>query len=137
MQDIISNISVTQVLNPVLSTSARTSSSVDLQGFQTCLLIAHMGQTLDTLNGSNYWTIKVQHSDNNSAWSDTTSTDFKNGNASYVVNSSSLDEAAYTFGYIGTKRYVRLQILNTGTHSSGTPMGATCLRGEASLLPVV
>lgn len=137
MQDMINNISISQLLNPVLSTSARSSTGLDLQGYQGCVLVANIGLSLDTLNGSNYWTVKAQHSDNNSSWSDAASTDIKGGVASYTVNSSSLDEVAYLFGYIGTKRYVRLQALPTGTHTSGTPMGVVGLRGEASLMPVV
>lgn len=136
MQDLISNISATQIINPVLSVSARTSATVDLQGYQGCVIIVNIGLTLDALNSSNYWTLKVQHSDNASSWSDTTSADFKNATATYVVNSTALDETAYLFGYIGTKRYVRAQIVNSGTHSSGTPMGASVVRGEPALLPV-
>ncbi len=136
MQDISSNISVTQLLTPVMSTTAKTSTSIDLQGFQACLVLIHIGFSLDTLGAGLFWTLKLQHSDNNSTWSDVVAADVNSGVTSYVVNSAALDEAVYKFGYLGNKRYLRAQALPTGTHTSGTPLGMIAVRGEAALMPV-
>ena len=99
-------------------------------------MLIHIGLSADTLAGGLFWTLKVQHSDNNSTWSDAAGVDFNSGIASYVVNSSALDEAVYKFGYLGNKRYLRAQALPTGTHTGGTPLGMIAIRGDAALMPV-
>lgn len=137
MKDLISNISITQPLNPILATSTRTGSSVDLRGYNSCVLVANIGFSLDTLTGSLYWTVKIQHSDNGSSWSDCATTDVYGGVVSYVIDAAAEDETAYKFGYAGEKRYVRLVNTPTGVISSGMPMGFTAIRSTASLSPVV
>ena len=37
----------------------------------------------------------------------------------------------YRVGYVGGKRYVRVVLAKTGTHSNGTPLGAMIVRGHA------
>ena len=107
MRDLYHNVLATQVLNPVVSTSTKTSSAIDLQGFNATSVIFAVGLAGDTLTGSVYWTLKLQHSDDDTTYTDTSTTDINAGNATTVVNSSSLDETAYSFGYIGAKRYLK------------------------------
>ena len=54
-----------------------------------------------------------------------------------MVNSSSLDETAYGFGYIGNKRYLKGIATPTGTHTNGTPIGILAMRDSAAYRPVV
>lgn len=136
MRDLVDNIGVSQILNPVNATTTRISNSVDRQGYNSLLMVVNVGQSLDTLSGSIYWTIKPQHSDDNSSFSDCATDDVQGGVASYVVNSSSLDRAAYKFGYKGSKRYVRITAVNTGTHTNGTTYAATALRSNPAVAPV-
>lgn len=136
MRDIVSNIHVSQPLNPILSTSTRTSSGVDRQGFNGVLLVMQFGATLDTINGSNYWTAKIQHSDDNSSYSDAAADDVQGGVVSYVVNSLSLDETLYKFPYKGSKRYTRLVCTTTGTHVNGTPLAVFAVKSDPSSAPV-
>lgn len=136
MKDLYHNLSVLQVLHPVTTITTRTSTSIDLRGFGSANVICSFGQTFDALSGSVYWTVKLQHSDDNSAFSDVTTADLYNGSASYVIDSSSKDEALYSFGYKGAKRYVRAVCTASGTHSNGTPIAMYGLRGDAGLMPV-
>ena len=39
--------------------------------------------------------------------------------------------ATYRVGYVGGKRYIRTTIAKTGTHSTGTPLGTTVIKGNA------
>lgn len=137
MRDLYHNVLATQVLSPVTATTAKTSSTIDLQGFNSVSVVFAVGQSGDALSGSLYWTLKLQHSDDDSSYSDAAATDINAGAATIVVNSPSLDEAAYSFGYIGGKRYLQAVATPTGSISSGVPIGIVALCGTAAYRPVV
>jgi hypothetical protein len=137
MRDLYHGVLVTQCLNPVVSSTTKTSSAIDLQGFNAVSVVFAVGQSGDTLSGSVYWTLKLQHSDDDSVYTDVSAADISSGTATAIVNSSSLDETAYSFGYIGSKRYLKAVAIPTGTHSNGTPIGMVALRGTPSYSPVV
>jgi hypothetical protein len=137
MRDTYHNVLVTQHLNPVVSTATKTSSAIDLQGFNSCSVVFPMGLSGDTLSGSVYWTLKLQHSDDDSVYSDVTASDVHDGAATIVVDSSAEDEMPYSFGYAGNKRYLKAVATPTGTHTNGTPIGMLALRSEAGYSPVV
>lgn len=136
MRDLTNNISMLQPLNPVGSTTTKTSSAVDLQGFDSGAVIVLMGLSGDTLSGSVFWTLKLQESDSDSTgFTDVVLANLTNGAATYVVNSSALDETCYSFGYIGSKRYIRAVATSTGTHTNGTPIGMLAIRGRPNYRP--
>jgi hypothetical protein len=59
-----------------------------------------------------------------------------NSSATLVLNNTTLDKAAYSFGYQGSKRYLKAVATPTGTHSVGTPIGVVALRGTGAYSPV-
>lgn len=137
MRDLYHNIKVTQALNPVVATNTKTSSTIDLKGFDSAVIAIAVGQSGDTLSGSVYWTLAILHSDDDSSYSAVAAADLSNGANSLVVNSSALDETIYNFGYTGAKRYLRATATPTGTHTNGTPMGIVALRGTPSYMPAM
>ncbi|MEQ1705251.1 MAG: hypothetical protein ABL867_04685 [Rickettsiales bacterium] len=137
MRDLHHNVLVTQHLNPVVSTATKTSTAIDLQGYNGANIIFSIGQSGDTLSGSVYWTLKLQHSDDDSTYSDTAAADLNSPSLTNVVNSSSLDRTSYSFGYQGNKRYLKAVATPTGTHTNGTPIAIVALRGSASYNPVI
>ena len=136
MHDLYHNIAVQQALNPVTATSNQTSAAIDLRGFNSATVVFAVGQSGDTLSGSLCWTLKLQDSDDNSSYSDVTTAGLVNSAASYVIDDAAKDETAYSFGYIGGKRYLKAVATKTGTHTNGTPIGVLALKGHASLKPV-
>lgn len=136
MRDIYRNILVTQHLNPVNSTATKTSTTIDLQGYDSVNVLFALGLAGDTLTGSLYWTLKLTHSDDDSSYSDVALADLNNTAATVVVDSMSKDETVYGFGYKGAKRYLRAVATPTGSHSTGTPIGVVALRGTAAYAPV-
>ncbi len=136
MRDLYHNVLVSQHFNPAVSTVTRTSTAIDLQGFNAANVVFAIGQSGDTLSGSVYWTLKIQHSDDDSIYTDVALTDLNNSALTVVVNSSSLDRTAYSFGYQGNKRYLKGVATPTGTHSVGTPIGILAMRDTASYMPV-
>lgn len=137
MRDLYHNVLATQVLAPVNATTSKTSSTIDMQGFSSANIVFAIGLSADTLSGSVYWTLKLQHSDTDSNYADVTDAETSNGDASIVINSGSLDETSYKIGYSGGKRYVQAVIAATGSHSSGTPVAIVALKGDATYTPVV
>jgi len=137
MRDLYHNVLATQHLNPVVSTTTKTSTTIDLQGYNAANVVFSIGQAGDTLSGSVYWTLKLQHSDDNSTYTDLAAGDLNSPSLTVVVNSAALDETAYSFGYQGAKRYLKAVATPTGTHAVGTPIGVISLRGVAGYEPVV
>jgi len=137
MRDLYHNVLATQHLNPVVSTTTKTSTAIDLQGYNSAIVLFSMGLSGDTLSGSVYWTLKLQHSDDNSTYTDLAAGDLNSSSLTSVVNSSALDETVYNFGYQGAKRYLKAVATPTGTHTNGTPIGVVALRGTAVYAPVV
>jgi len=137
MRDLYHNVLATQVLNPITATSTKTSSTIDLQGFNSASVVFNLGQAGDTLSGSLYWTLTLQHSDDNSTYAAVATTDVNEGVNSIAVNATTLDKTAYSIGYIGGKRYLQAVATPTGVMTNGTPIGITALRGTAAYRPVV
>ena len=137
MRDLYHNVLVTQHFNPAVSTVTRTSTTIDLQGFNSATVVFAIGQAGDTLTGSVFWTLKLQHSDDDSAYSDVSAADLNNVAATFVLDATTKDKTAYVFGYEGSKRYLKGVATPTGTHSVGTPIGIISLRGTPSYMPVL
>lgn len=137
MRDLYENVLVTQVSNPSTGNTTRTSSTVDLQGFNSANVLVALGQSGDTLSGSVYWTLKLTHSNDDSSYADVPVSDLSQNFATVVVNATNLDKATYGFGYIGGRRYLRAVATPTGTHTNGTPMAMIALRGDANYSPVL
>ncbi len=137
MRDLYHSVLATQISNPATATSARTSSACDLQGFNAASILFVVGQSGDTLSGSVYWTLKLQHSDDDSTYSDVGVSDLHNSAATVVIDSAAEDRTSYAFGYQGNKRYLKGIATPTGTHSNGTPLAIVALRGQANYQPVI
>jgi hypothetical protein len=137
MRDLYHSVATSQPLNPVTSTATKTSSTIDLQGFNSAMVVFLLGNPGDTLSGAIFWTLKVQHSDDDSSYSDVTTADLNNTAATTVVNSNALANQAYGFGYVGSKRYLKAVATPTGTHTNGTPIGVLAMRASAAYRPVI
>lgn len=130
------NLKVVQALDPILAQTTRTSDTVDRLGYEDVFVVFNIGFCLDALSGSRTWTPKLQESDDGSSFTDVADADTDNGAASYLIASSASDERSYLISYKGTKRYVRMVVTHTGTHTNGSPMGITVLLGNPTDAPV-
>ena len=116
-----------------------------MQGYKSATLVAYIGAEGDTLTRSVYFEISLEHSDDNSDWSDCAQADITNGtiaaggiwlkvDGTGTAGTSGNPDSTGTVtqvGYIGGKRYVRGVIAKTGTHSNGTPIGLLVVKGNA------
>lgn len=148
MRDLHNNIKFIQTVDPVVASSDTNGATVDRQGFESVEHIVFVGESGDTLSGSVYLELVLQHSDDDSTWSDVTSAADVLVNADSGVsapNSSGVfrtidaaaeDDAKYRIGYVGGKRYSRVQLDFTGTHTNGIPVCVAAALGHAEQAPV-
>jgi len=140
MRDLHHSVDAANTLLPKVAhnDSEGTGATVDLANYSAAELVVHVGLAGDTLSGSLYWQLKIQHG-NQSDGSDAAapaSTDVVGGTIDAngvfaTLDAMTKDEQVYRIGYLGNKRYIRFFADATGTHTNGTPMSAVVLRSRA------
>jgi hypothetical protein len=101
-----------------------------------------MGLSADTLSGSNYIYLELQHSDTDSAYAACADADIVNPitgattGTFALINDPAEDETVYFTAYKGNKRYLKVNVNFTGTHTTGIPIGITAIKGAAAAMPV-
>lgn len=139
------NTQITSLLVPAVRNSDTASTGMDLQNCDDAVLIAHLGDSADTLNGSNTIEIEVQESDtdvdgNYTAVANADLTNYSaeattNVGTIALINAAAEDQAVFFAGYKGSKRFIRLKFNFTGTHSTGIPCAVTGLRSRLRAQP--
>ena len=141
MKDLSNNIAPAVSIINAVKTAAANGTGVDLQGYASATVLVEVGAEGDTLSSSVYFEVSLEHSDDDSTYTDVAQADIVDGTISSGGIFLKLDGTAngnpdtageiYRVGYIGGKRYVRVVLAKTGTHSNGTPLGAMIVRGHA------
>ncbi len=142
MKDLKNNIGVVQSLAPAERNSDANGTGVDLQGFESATVVIDMGAEGITLSSTNKIEIELEHSDDNSTFTDVTSsadvigaTPDSNGVIA-TFDDPGEAPAISSVGYIGGKRYIRAVANFSGTHGSATPLGVSVIKGHARKNPV-
>jgi len=136
MRDLYDNVSVTQVTTPAVATATVTSSAIDLQGFNSAIVLFDLGASGDTLSSSVYWTLSLTEcSTSGGTFTPVVTTDTSQGINSVTV-ALGQDQASYKLGYIGSQRYVKAVATPTGTMTHGVIIGITSLRSNSAYKPV-
>ena len=142
MKDLKNNIGVVQSLAPAARDADANGTGVDLQGFESATLVIDAGIEGITLSTTNKIEIELEHSDDNSTFTDVTSSADVIGatpDSSGVVatfDANTEIPAVATVGYIGGKRYIRAIANFSGTHGSGTPLSVSVIKSHARKNPV-
>lgn len=135
MKDISSDLLAVQSLVPILAhtTADGTGLGVDLAGFDGAMMIAHVGQSGDTLAVGLKWTVQFQECATNTAGSftDIADADLEGGVNGVVIDAAAEDEVVIARGYKGALRWLRVLFTQTGTHTNGTPLSAVIIEGRA------
>ena len=141
MNDLSNNINPAVSIINAVKTAAGNGTGVDLQGYESATVLVDVGAEGDTLSGSVYFEVSLEHSDDNSTYSDCAQADIIDGTIAAGGIFLKLDGTTggdpdtaggiFRIGYVGGKRYVRVVLAKTGTHSNGTPLGAMIVRGHA------
>lgn len=137
MRDLHNNIGLVRVLDPAVRNADVNGgdADVDLQGYNACQMVVVVGQSADTLNGSNTISLELEESDDDSTYTDVAAADMLGGVGGSsgqfaLIDDPAEDDLVYSVGYIGDKRYVRLVVNFSGTHGTGTPIGAVAVVGH-------
>lgn len=136
------NLEVTQIQAAAVTNSDTNCTSVDMKGYESLMFVVNVGASADTINGSNYIELEVEDSSDDSTFSDCADADIldsvsaTNNGTFGLIDAASEDEATFKVGYVGDKRYVRVVLSFTGTHSTGTPISVDAIRGNAAVKPV-
>ena len=133
MRDLDNDVSVAQTIVPIVAnnTTEGTGVGVDLQGYESAMAVLHFGDSGDTLSGSVYWTPTLEESDTLGSGYTTVAAADMVSNGFSVVDAPSEDQVVQTVSYVGSKRYIRVLVTATGTHTNGTPLSAVVVRGRA------
>lgn len=113
-------------LGPDQYTAAASGAGVDLVVGETALVVIITGAYGGTTPTASY---KVQHSDDNSAWTDAADSDLigATGNSSGVSLAAS---SVVKVSYIGQKRYVRVALSAVGGTSPVIRASGAVIRGN-------
>ena len=141
MKDLYHLIKYVKLLAAAVYTADANSATMDLAAYRSCVLQAFIGVNGDTFSGSVKIELEVEHSDDDSVWSDCADADLlntvvgTNPGTFAVIDANGETDALYQTGYIGSKRYVRVVANFTGTHTNGTIVGVSGLQGNAMKHP--
>lgn len=140
MQDLSNNIELGNSIINAVKTAAEDGSGIDLQGFEEATAVVSVGAEGDTLSGSVYFEVSLEHSDDDSTYTDCVQADIVNGTIDAGGIWLKLDGTTggdpdttggqWQVGYVGGKRYVRLVLAKTGTHSTGTPISGLIVKSR-------
>jgi len=139
MKDLYHNTKAVSVLCPISCTNGDSHAvEVDLAGFDSALIGFHVGLTGSPLSGSNYWTCKLEHADDDGTgsagdYSEVDSDDVLGVTPSsgivFTVDDDSEDNTLYICGYVGGKRFIKITISETGTGPT-IPLSAFVIKGH-------
>lgn len=125
MRDLVNNIGIVQAIAPAVLTATNTPAAVDLNGFNSAVVVINTG----AIAGSGNFTPKLQESDDNTNFTDVAAGDLIGAFPAALAAAS-----VYKVGYKGFKRYVRpVLTLNSGTSIAA---GVLIVKGDANKRPV-
>lgn len=127
---VITPLIVNQVLN-----ADTTCTEIDMKGYTDLMVAVDMGNSADTLSGSNYIELELEHSlTTTTGFEDCANADLvkyvtgTNTGTFGVIDAPAEDSTVFSTGYRGGRRFVDVKIAFTGTHSTGTPISVLAFR---------
>jgi len=139
---IYTDLKVTEGMVTAVTNADANLTAVDRKGYEEVMFHVSLGNSADTLSGSNYIELEVEESDDNSTFTDVANADLvryvtgNNTGTFGVINAPTEDSTSFQTAYRGNSRYVRIVLSFTGTHSTGTPIHA-CYFQKAKESPTV
>ena len=114
--DLYHDVYSQQLYTPIACSADANSSEIDMQGYESALIHIDVGAFTTGGNATNCFTFTVQDSDTTATLFTAVASTYLTGNTSaIVVDATSEDATLYSVGYVGSKRYVRVNINETGT----------------------
>lgn len=123
------DISTVKAINPAaIRTSTVTGLTVDLAGYRAATFVLFNGVVTDGTH-----TPDPEESDDDSSWSNISASDLTTSFA--ALTSSSTAGTVQEVGYLGSKRYIRLNVTVTGSPGTGGYYDAVVVRQKPLTKP--
>ncbi len=122
--DLYNHLSVATTLAPAARTAAATGATVDLAGYEGALIQAVVGTVTDGTH-----TLTVEESADGTTWAAVAASNLQGSFANLGSNTNQ------KVGYLGTKRYIRVNASVTGATTGGV-YGVVVVRGNPRKYPV-
>lgn len=135
MKDIHSDFAVVQAIGAAVLSADNTPAAIDLQGYNAAEIVLAIGIGGITFDATNKIEFKLTHSDDDSIYTDVTTDDMLGVTVASdgiikALTAAHAAAAVYRFGYIGSKRYLKILADFSGTHGAGTPVAAMVVKGH-------
>lgn len=145
------DIKFTQTLVNILSLSTTdiNCTGVDGAGYESVVHAVMVGDSGDTLSGSLMVELELEESDDDSTYTDCANASLMNPATGAtgavtgtnlgtfaVIDAPTEDSLMVFVRYVGEKRYSRVVVNKTGTHTNGIEIGAFAMRARPKVLPV-
>ena len=141
-KDLANNIQTFQMQKPIVNTSNDATVNSSVKGTaetQGLMIQVCVGTSADTLSGSLKYDFALMECDTSSgtytavADADVTYGTITGSGIFATVDDGAEDDANYQVGYAGGKAFVRVDIIATGNHSSGTPISINAITQQIHL----
>ena len=145
MRDLFNNLSVVKMLSAIVGnddTEGTPAVSIDTAGYDSAVAVAIIGVSADTLSGSVKIAVVAEESADNLSFTPVTTAAHLQGatpdgnGVVATIDDAAEDDVIVKVGYLGWKRYFRLRLDFTGTHTNGTPIAMIGIRGHSQTCPV-
>jgi len=131
MKDLHNNIKIVSSLDPIAAPATATYT-IDLVNWNSAEIVIALGVDAG-LSGSNYLVFTLQDSADNSTYANVETADMLGVTVTsaiiLTINSTTLDNLVYNFGYVGGQRYLQLTCTKTGTVTM--PMAILVVKSHA------
>jgi hypothetical protein len=145
MRDLFNNLAVVKMLSAIVGNDDNEGTpavAIDTADFDSAVAVAIIGTSGDTLSGSLKIAVVAEESADDVTFTPITDADQLqgatpdgNGNLA-TIDDAAEDDVIVKVGYLGFKRYFRLRLDFTGTHTNVTPIAMIGLRGHPQTRPV-
>lgn len=141
MKDLHSGLTVTAAIDAATLTEDNTPAVIDLRGFKGAEIVLAIGAGGITFSDTDKIEFTLTHSDDDSSYEAVTADDLLGveavgeGGIVKALVEAHATAGVYRFGYVGTRRYLKLLAAFSGTHTTGTPIAALVIKGHGQINP--
>ncbi|MEF9600901.1 hypothetical protein O4J55_00730 [Paracoccus sp. PXZ] len=141
MKDLHSGLTVTAAIDSATLTDDNTPAAIDLRGFKGAEIVLAIGAGGITFSDTDKIEFTLTHSDDDSSYEAVTADDLLGveavgeGGIVKALVEAHASAGVYRFGYVGTRRYLKLLAAFSGTHTTGTPIAALVIKGHGQINP--
>lgn len=140
MKDLYNKLTAESVLHAIAWSATATYTDIDLQGYNSCIILIDVG--VDAGSGldssTNNITFTLQDSADGTSYANVETADMIDCTVTsgvvLTIDSTDKDNTLYKLGYVGGKRYLQLVATEAGTCS--VPMSIVVIKGNPELEPV-